>query len=40
MIVFLPLVWFLLCFLEKIGKETGENQKKKLHDFMIVIIDK
>jgi hypothetical protein len=39
MIVFLPLVWFLLYFLGKIGKETGKNQMKKLHDFMVKVIN-
>ena len=38
MIVFLPLIWILLYFLGKIGKDTGKNQMKKLHDFMVSVI--
>jgi len=39
MLVVLPLVWILLYFLGKIGKDTGKNQMKKLHDFMITVIN-
>ncbi|WP_435414524.1 GTP-binding protein [Polaribacter aestuariivivens] len=35
MIIFLPIIWVLLYFLGKIGKDTGKPQMKKLHDFMI-----
>ena len=38
MVVFLPLIWILLYFLGKIGKDTGKNQMKKLHNFMIKVI--
>jgi hypothetical protein len=38
MVVFLPLIWVLLYFLGKIGKDTGKNQMKKLHEFMIKVI--
>lgn len=39
MVVFLPLIWVLLYFLGKIGKDTGKNQMKKLHEFMIKTIN-
>ena len=35
MIIILPLLWLLLYFLGKVGKDTGKSQMKKLHDFMI-----
>ncbi|MEO9570677.1 MAG: GTP-binding protein [Polaribacter sp.] len=38
MMIFLPLIWILLYFLGKIGKDTGKSQMKDLHDFMIKII--
>jgi len=37
-IVVLPLVWILLYFLGKIGKDTGKSQMKKLHEFMVKLI--
>ena len=40
MMIVLPFVWTVLYFLGKIGKDTGKNQMKKLHDFMINIIGK
>ena len=39
MMIFLPLFWTLLYFLGKIGKDTGKEQMKTLHDFMINIIN-
>ncbi len=39
MMIFLPLLWTLLYFLGKIGKETGKKQMNKLHDFMIEVIE-
>ncbi|MGJ8745334.1 GTP-binding protein [Polaribacter sp.] len=39
MLVVLPLIWVLLYFLGSIGKETGKNQMKELHDFLIRIIE-
>ncbi len=39
MLVALPLIWVLLYFLGKIGKDTGKNQMKELHDFLINIIN-
>ena len=39
MMIFLPLIWTLLYFLGKIGKSTGKDQMKGLHDFMIQVID-
>ena len=39
MMVFLPLFWTLLYFLGKVGKDTGKNQMKDLHDFMIKVIN-
>ena len=38
MMIVLPFVWTVLYFLGKIGKDTGKNQMKKLHDFMIDVI--
>ncbi|WP_299016407.1 GTP-binding protein [uncultured Polaribacter sp.] len=38
MMVVLPLIWFLLYFLGKIGKDTGTPQMKQLHEFMIANI--
>lgn len=39
MLIVLPLVWVLLYVLGNIGKETGKGQMKKLHDFLIGIIE-
>ena len=39
MMIFLPLFWILLYFLGKIGKSTGKDQMKSLHDFMIKVIN-
>ncbi len=39
MMISLPLIWTLLYFLGKIGKATGKNQMKELHDFMISVIN-
>lgn len=39
MLVVIPFVWGLLYFIGKIGKETGKNQMKLLHDFMLQVID-
>lgn len=39
MIIALPLVWTLLYFLGKIGKDTGKKQMRKLHDFMLKVIN-
>ena len=39
MMVVLPLVWVLLYFLGKIGKDTGKNKMINLHDFMIKVIN-
>lgn len=38
MMIVLPLLWVLLYFLGKIGKETGKSQIKDLHNFMLQII--
>jgi hypothetical protein len=38
MVISLPLLWILLYFLGKIGKDTGKKQMKDLHDFMIEVI--
>ena len=38
MMIVLPFVWTVLYFLGKIGKDTGKNQMKKLHNFMIDVI--
>lgn len=35
MLLFLPLLWIFLYFLGKIGKETGKDQMKILHDFVV-----
>ncbi|ARV15384.1 hypothetical protein [Polaribacter sp. SA4-12] len=39
MMVFLPLFWVLLYFLGKVGRATGKDQMKDLHDFMIKVIN-
>lgn len=39
MMVVLPFIWIVLYFLGKIGKDTGKNQMKELHDFMLKIIN-
>jgi hypothetical protein len=39
MMVVLPFIWTVLYFLGKIGKDTGKNQMKELHDFMIRVIN-
>ena len=38
MMIALPVVWVILYFLGKIGKETGKKQMHDLHEFMIQII--
>ena len=40
MMIFLPIIWFVLYFLGKIGKDTGKNQMKELHDFMLNVISR
>lgn len=35
MVIVLPLVWVLLYFLGKIGKDTGRKQMKELHHFLM-----
>ena len=39
MLIALPLLWVLLYFLGRIGKETGKSQMRELHDFLIDIIE-
>lgn len=39
MVLVLPFVWTILYFLGKIGKDTGKKQMKKLHDFMLDVIN-
>lgn len=39
MLVTIPLVWVLLYFLGKIGKDTGKKQMQELHDFMMKVIE-
>jgi Na+/melibiose symporter-like transporter len=39
MMIFLPLIWTLLYFLGKIGKDTGKKQMHELHDFMKKVIE-
>tara|TARA_R110002096_G_scaffold413482_1_gene614341 strand:+ start:40 stop:564 length:525 start_codon:yes stop_codon:yes gene_type:complete len=39
MIIVLPFIWIVLYMLGKIGKDTGKNQMKNLHDFMINTIN-
>ncbi|KGL61929.1 hypothetical protein [Polaribacter sp. Hel1_85] len=39
MMIFLPLFWILLYFLGKVGRATGKDQMKSLHDFMIEVIN-
>lgn len=38
-LIALPLVWTLLYFLGKIGKDKGKIQMKKLHQFMIQVLE-
>jgi len=38
MMIVLPFIWIVLYVLGKIGKDTGKNQMKALHDFMIKTI--
>jgi hypothetical protein len=38
MVITLPLLWILLYFLGKIGKDTGKKQMYDLHEFMIKVI--
>lgn len=40
MLIFLPIIWFVLYFLGKIGKDTGKQQMIGLHDFMLEVIAK
>ena len=40
MMIVLPLIWTLLYFLGKIGKDTGKKQMHELHDFMEKVIGK
>lgn len=39
MMVVLPFIWIVLYFLGKVGKDTGKNQMRSLHDFMLKIIN-
>lgn len=38
MVIFLPMLWIVLYFLGKMGKDTGKPQIKLLHDLMISVI--
>lgn len=37
-IICLPIIWFILYFLGRIGKSTGNNQMQELHDFMESVV--
>ena len=39
MMIVLPFIWIILYILGKLGKDTGKNQMKDLHDFMIKTIN-
>ncbi|APZ46219.1 hypothetical protein BW723_07875 [Polaribacter reichenbachii] len=39
MMIVLPIIWLLLYFLGKIGKNTGKHQMRKLHSFMMQVIE-
>ena len=39
MMIILPLIWVVLYFLGKIGKDTGKKQMEDLHDFMLDVIN-
>ena len=39
MLIVLPFIWIVLYILGNIGKDTGKNQMKDLHDFMIKTIN-
>ena len=40
MVVFLPVLWILLYFLGRIGKEAGHKQIEELHEFLIKTLDR
>lgn len=37
-VICLPVLWFVLYFLGRIGKKTGNSQMQELHDFMESVI--
>ena len=37
-IISLPILWFVLYFLGRIGKKTGNHQMQELHDFMESVV--
>ncbi|WP_152285777.1 6TM ABC transporter family protein [Flavicella marina] len=39
-LIALPIFWFVMYFLGRIGKKTGHSQMEDLHDFMISILEK
>lgn len=38
-IIALPILWFVLYFLGRIGKKTGNSQMQELHDFMESVVE-
>jgi len=40
MVIALPILWFVLYFLGRIGKKTGHKQMNELHEFMMKTLEK
>ena len=40
MIFVVPVLWFLMYFLERLGKKKGHNQMDELHQFMMKTLEK
>lgn len=40
MVIALPILWFVLYFLGRVGKKTGHKQMIELHEFMMRTLDK
>jgi hypothetical protein len=40
MTIFLPVLWFILYFIGRIGKRTGYKQMDELYKFMMQILAK
>ncbi|PHS50955.1 MAG: GTP-binding protein [Lutibacter sp.] len=39
-VITLPILWFVMYFLGRMGKKTGYNQMKELHEFMMKTLEK
>ena len=40
MIFVVPVLWFLMYFLGRLGKKKGHNQMDELHQFMMKTLEK